>query len=182
MGTRHLIAIVVDKEIKVAQYNQWDGYPSRAGVAILSILRDGLSDSFKNKVRACSWVTEEDVEIVNATKDWASAFPWLSRDCSEDIFGHIENSENGLKLLDHRNFAAESLFCEWGYVVDLDNSVLEVYSGFNKEPVPAGERFADLEKDGDYYPIRLAKVYDLNSLPDNDTFLSDLNEDGEASE
>lgn len=180
MGTRHLIAIVVDKEIKVAQYNQWDGYPSGAGVAILSILRDGLYDSFTDKVRGCSWVTEEDIEVVNATENWDKVYPWLARDCSEDIFGYIQNSENGLKLLDRRSFAAESLFCEWGYVIDLDNSVLEVYRGFNKEPVPAGERFADLAKDGDYYPIRLAKVYKFDELPENDVFCAELEPEDEA--
>lgn len=175
MGTRHLIAIVVDNEIKVAQYNQWDGYPSGQGVKILSILREGLSESFKDKVRACSWLTEEDIEEINKHDDWSDKWPWLSRDCSSNIFKYIEDSE-GLKLLDRRNFAGDSLFCEWGYVVDLDNSTLEVYSGFNKESVSAGERFADVERDNkDFYPIRLKKIYKFDALPDNVTFCSELN-------
>lgn len=27
MGTRHLTAVVIDGDYKVAQYGQWDGYP-----------------------------------------------------------------------------------------------------------------------------------------------------------
>ena len=27
MGTRHLIAVQLDGEYKIAQYGQWDGYP-----------------------------------------------------------------------------------------------------------------------------------------------------------
>lgn len=41
MGTRHLI-IVIDKNnaLKVAQYGQWDGYPSGQGVDVLAFAKD----------------------------------------------------------------------------------------------------------------------------------------------
>ena len=38
MGTRHLICVVSDGDYKVAQYGQWDGYPSGQGAAILEFL------------------------------------------------------------------------------------------------------------------------------------------------
>jgi len=52
MGTRHLIVVKKDNEIKVAQYGQWDGYPSGQGVSILKFLRNKkrikkLSDKMK---------------------------------------------------------------------------------------------------------------------------------------
>lgn len=40
MGTRHLIEVVVDGQIKVAQYGQWDGYPSGQGVDVLKFLAE----------------------------------------------------------------------------------------------------------------------------------------------
>ena len=42
---------------------------------------------------------------------------------------------------DNLDFAQDSLFCEWAYVVDLDAGVLEVYKGFQTEPHDHG-RFA----------------------------------------
>lgn len=175
MGTRHLIAIVLDNEIKVAQYNQWDGYPSGNGVKVLNRVRRGFTDTFKDKVRGCSWVTQEDIDTVNVTDNWYSKYPWLSRDCSVNIFKYISKSKNGLRLLDRRNFAGDSLFCEWGYVVDLDNSTLEVYSGFNKEPVPAGQRFTDVDHENpEYFPIKLERIYKFGKLPSKKTFLADL--------
>ena len=33
---------------------------------------------------------------------------------------------------DHSEFPLDSLFCEWGYIVDFDRNVFEVYEGFQK--------------------------------------------------
>jgi hypothetical protein len=38
MGTRHLIKVIYNKETKVAQYGQWDGYPDGQGLTILNFL------------------------------------------------------------------------------------------------------------------------------------------------
>jgi hypothetical protein len=35
MGTRHLIAVQLGGEYRVAQYGQWDGYPDSAGIDVL---------------------------------------------------------------------------------------------------------------------------------------------------
>ena len=39
MGTRNLTCVFINGEYKVAQYCQWDGYPSVQGVRVLSFLR-----------------------------------------------------------------------------------------------------------------------------------------------
>ena len=38
MGTRNLTCVFVNGEYKVAQYCQWDGYPSGQGLTILNFL------------------------------------------------------------------------------------------------------------------------------------------------
>lgn len=38
MGTRHLIAAVIDGEYKIAQYGQWDGDPEGQGLTVLDFL------------------------------------------------------------------------------------------------------------------------------------------------
>lgn len=41
MGTRNLTMVIDRKgEIKVAQYGQWDGYPSGQGATILEFAKD----------------------------------------------------------------------------------------------------------------------------------------------
>jgi hypothetical protein len=81
------------------------------------------------------------------------------------------------------DFAGDSLFCEWAYVVDFDENTFEVYKGFVKEP-HEGERFSNMEyekshRESQYYPIKLKKKYDLNNLPTEEEFLKELEQQEE---
>ena len=42
MGTRHITAVVAEGEFVVAQYGQWDGYPTGAGNNIATYPLDEL--------------------------------------------------------------------------------------------------------------------------------------------
>lgn len=80
------------------------------------------------------------------------------------------------KVKNSINFAAYSALCEWGYVIDLDKNTFEVYIGFNEEELTEKDRFYWLEKNskGLFHPIKLAKEYDLNNLPDYEDFIDEL--------
>ena len=51
MGTRNITRIVLDDEIKVSQYCQWDGYPTYAGKEILEFIKENDMELFKEQVR-----------------------------------------------------------------------------------------------------------------------------------
>lgn len=205
MGTRNLTVVVVDGETKVAQYGQWDGYPSGAGVKILAALKRALHedfDDFREKVRSTSFISHEEIQrrwremgaddsgyvTMDISKAMAEKYPQLQRDMGYNIINHLINSAPGQELDNNINFAADSLFCEYAYVVDLDANTFEVYRGYNKDPLESTERFASFfsteiqehrNPNDLYHPVRLWRTFELTSLPDEEAFLATLNENEE---
>ncbi|MGI9568837.1 MAG: hypothetical protein ACR2PH_03660, partial [Desulfobulbia bacterium] len=101
------------------------------------------------------------------------------RDMGAEILKHIMENE-GVKVQNSVSFAGDSLFCEWAYLIDLDNDKLEVYVGFNRGK---GGRFQEgdmeLEKSNskEYSEaIGLIKTYDLSDLPNEEEFCKELDE------
>lgn len=187
MGTRHLIAVQIDGQYKVAQYGQFDGYLTGQGTDVLNFLRDKMDiDLFKEKLRQCSWITDEeysdawvdcgaepnsDFVNVEVSQRFYEKYPWLHRSSSAEVLSLIQDSENGLKLANSINFAGGSLFCEWAYVIDFDKNTFEIYKGFNKNPLSESDRFYFLKVDDDaldYNQVKLVREYSFDELPTPD--------------
>lgn len=183
MGTRNLTAVFVDGEYKVAQYGQWDGCPEGAGLAVLDFCRN-ITDpieraKFKDKVRKCSWWDEDELVTfmkrsnISNVSNWQSIYPELSRNTGANILSLINGRSEGLKLKNDLDFAADSVFCEWAWVVDLDTNTFEGYKGFNHKPLTERDRFHFLEKyspDG-CYGVCLKSKWSIDDLPSNVDFL-----------
>lgn len=164
MGTRHLIAVMVGGKYKVAQYGQWDGYPTGQGMTVLAFLRDPANVvALRAKAPLTRWLTEADGEVLIADQ------PHMSRDTGAEILAAVASSPPGLLLIDKSAFAGDSLFCEWAYVVDLDANRLEIFRGFNKQPLSESERFASAPRGdtGVYYPVRFVASWPLDAVPDD---------------
>lgn len=191
MGTRNLTIVILEKETKVAQYGQWDGYPGGVGSGILKFLTSDKFQSFKenlSKVRfidsegkdkefieeydknAPKWSNEPD-NRTEEQKDWFKKFK--TRDLAEEVLTNIADFKGKEILLGNDySFATDSLMCEWAYVIDLDKNTFEIYEGFNKTPLNESDRFYSITKeDGGYYPIKMIKSYDLSELPTPTEFI-----------
>lgn len=189
MGTRNLTIVVSNGQIKVAQYGQWDGYPTGQGATILEFLRETMNKNFfVNQLKKVRFLEEEEhkqlfrdlgIDIDDnggcltseESYKYREAYPQLSRDMGGEILEYIQDCEDEEILLqDYIEFVGDSLFCEWAYVVDLDNDKLEVYHGFNKEPLTEEDRFYKYETDFEhrkekYYPVKLVKTFSFKELP-----------------
>ena len=135
MGTRNLTVVFVDGEYKVAQYGQWDGYPEGQGAECLDFLRNKMDENkFREQLKNIRFGSEEELDSLftefgsapdgmismsnyNKFKD---AYPELHRDTAAKILKMIQNGEVRI-LKNDIEFAADGLFCEWAYVIDLDN-------------------------------------------------------------
>lgn len=193
--------VIHKEETKIAQYGQWDGYPEGQGVTILTFLRskarvkkltDKLKDvrfataedekkvqEFMNKIGCPNgWMTSEKATLYH------KKYPYASRDIGGEILEMVANSKDKeIVLNDSTSFAGDSLFCEWAYVIDLDKRKLEVYTGFNTQPLAEDERFANIAKSKDsseYSPIRCIHKFDLDALPTKAKFLKELKQKEEV--
>jgi hypothetical protein len=206
MGTRHLTAVIRKKEPVIAQYGQWDGYPEGQGTTVLDFLRkvtkNGGLKKFNERLDCVRFETEEDekemqkfMESIGCADGWMNMdqaakyhkkYPYRTRDNGADILNMVANSKDKeIVLCNSMDFAADSLFCEWAYVIDLDKKVLEVYRGFNKRPLGKNQRFATLEKhnygdtsklgsDYNYFPVRCIRKYKFSELPTKRAFIKEL--------
>jgi len=186
--------VVMNGEFQVAQYGQWDGYPEGQGVTILEFLRSADLAAFANKIRTdVSFITEAQwKKIIDEHTDngsvtygsehdryWKEHLSHLDRDIGGEILQRILETDGPILLRDSLSFAGDSLFCEWAYLVDLDNMKLEVYEGFNKEPVTegrfkTGDENLESSGNGESHPIRLIKTFDLDALPTRDEFVAEV--------
>lgn len=176
MGTRHLVAVQLDGEYKIAQYGQWDGYPEGQGVRVLKFLKETNPDAFIAQLRRLRWATDEQIEDawVAAGAVRGSSFTSLEGATILDVVLRAAVPEN-LLMRDNIGFAQDSLFCEWAYVIDFDTNVLEVYIGFQKAPDFDG-RFAGPMTSGidnNYGPVKKLLSYSLSALPTETAFLED---------
>lgn len=184
MGTRNLTMVIEGEKPVIAQYGQWDGYPSGQGATALRFLKTRSLKKFKEKLKLIRFATKEDIAEV---EDWLKTigvddgwmtmeqsaqyqrkYPLLTRDNGAEILFMIQDLNESVFLTDSSDFAKESLFCEWAYVIDLDKNTFEVYTGFNQTPLDKDERFFTMDEDGkspEYFPVRLVKSYSLDDLP-----------------
>ena len=204
MGTRNLTIIIHKGKNVVAQYGQWDGYPNGQGKKALAFCRTiAKSDArkkFIKKLSRCRWATDVEIKAaqnkVGIIDDWMNLdqaeqlnklLPYLSRDNGAAVLDMIMKSkrkDGDVLLTDSTEFAADSVFCEWAYVIDLDNRKLEVYKGFNVSPLPKGERFQYLTdtvdqpdhrkgKSREYWPVRHVMTYSFGKLPKFEKFVEE---------
>lgn len=187
MGTRGLMAFAHNGEVK-GMYNHFDSYPSGLGEDLVQFIlkQDGNFDEAKELFKNLVAVDEE----VPPTEDQKLALlryydPKVSTGRTDEWYSLLRetqgNPEATLKAgfyVDGKEFAKDSLFCEWGYVIDFDREVLEVYRGFQNDPHNEG-RFAQPEPgyvspgygEGptNYYTIRLFTEISFSKLEKKET-------------
>ena len=148
MGTRHLIAVHKDGKYPIAQYGQWDGYPTGQGVRVLAFCQDaGKLQRLEANLGLLHEVTKAELDAINEKAGIPEGTEWINmaqvaarkqlapqmdRDLSAGILDMVaDRAGSPMAVQNALKFAADSLFCEWAYVIDFDTRQLEAYQGFN---------------------------------------------------
>jgi len=190
MSTRGLVGFTVDDVPKMT-YNHHDSYPTELGVTTLTFIRNALDgrDALANRVRNLKCIDGKtpptDVDKANLRRftnlsvgnqsldDWYC----LLRETQGSLPAILDagymltenDPETGLPA-----FGFDSLFCEWGYNIDLDADCFEVYRGFRNEPPKYGlwAKHPDVLRDGYYGITRIALMpfYSFSTWSDEEIF------------
>jgi hypothetical protein len=147
MGTRNLTIVKNNLgQTKIAQYGQWDGYPSYTGIQALNFLRDEYNQQLLNvKLDLVQFVGDEEVDTLYKqyettdweNKDFLNAYPGLHRDTGIGILSVVANATAPIKTVDNTEFAKDELFCEGIYEVDFSlgnkGKFITTWNGITKE-------------------------------------------------
>ena len=143
MGTRNLTIVKLDGKVRVAQYCQWDGYPTGQGATIADFLQNDLDlRKFKAKVAKLTWLSVEEVHglwksvgaddsgFVNmeVSNKFSAKYPELHRDTGAKVLSLIQSGK-ATALHNEISFLKDGLFCEYAYEIDLDKKIVKVIAG-----------------------------------------------------
>lgn len=148
MGTRNLTIVKLDGKIRVAQYGQWDGYPTGQGETVAEFVnRHNDLDYFKGKVRATKHITEKERDAqwvecgaepnsrfvsIGVSNKHSVRYPEMSRDTGAEILKVIQLKEPGLKLQVEKlgrsiGKSMGEYGAEFAYEINLDNETVTVW-------------------------------------------------------
>ena len=137
MGTRNLTKVIKDGEVVVAQYGQWDGYPSGQGLTgFFAVTKDDVMASLEANLKLIFYPTEEQRReyakpfedghdegwmTFESGKAYGEKYPSLTRDTCAEILYVIANATEPVPLFLDIEFEDDDLMCEGVYEVNLDN-------------------------------------------------------------
>lgn len=136
MGTRGAMGFYRDGQYKVV-YNHFDSYPDRLGNDVLDYIHSKSIDDMNKAFDRIelfdpeSKPTKEQIEKCAAYTDLS-----VSRQSTDDWYCVLRGAQGNLDayaevglMPDDAAFMGNGLFCEYAYIINLDDEVLEVYDG-----------------------------------------------------
>ena len=133
MGTRGLTK-VIDKDgiLKVAQYGQWDHYPSGQGANILNIIsKFHALENLSLGLKRVYFMTNPQHDKLVAKTDWQDSdsvdmfkamYPTLTRDLGSDVLLSIIYGTGKVPLRNEADFEEEELWCEGVYTINFQTN------------------------------------------------------------
>ena len=143
MGTRGGVGFRINGVDKVT-YNHYDSYPECLGKNVLEFLKSCDLDELKGKVEKIELLKGIDVptpELIEKAKEMGIIDLGVSNQSLDDLYCVMRGAQGDLNayselgyMVDGSDFLIDSLFCEYAYIVNFDDNVLECYKGFNHDP------------------------------------------------
>ena len=170
MSTRGAFGFTKNGVNKIT-YNHFDSYPTGLGFDIIEFIMKNNIEKMNKIFNSITMVKHDDVPTVDQLKTLEEYFGSRIdirkvKDMEDLISGnqYITDFQKGFPfMLDNENFMGDSLFCEYAYIINLDDNTLEVYYGYNM--IPQNNRFSKFARQNeDYKEVALVGKIKLNEL------------------
>ncbi len=170
MGTRGAMGFRL-QGVDTLTYNHFDSYPEGLGADMVTFVRANGGDipDLREKVGALRVVDMNDTpdaELVAKARELDLMDLGVGNQSETDMYCVLRKAQGDLGaylavgvIPDGSEFIRDSLFCEYAYIVNLDDETLEFYRGFNQDPNAPG-RYAAAQRDrefsgDDYFGVQL---------------------------
>lgn len=182
MRTSGILGFRVGKEDKVT-YVHKDSDPKNLGIKIVKdILKEnnttGHFDKWYESAKNIKLVIQSDIptdEDIERFKDKADLN--VGKKNLKDWYCLLHHTQESPRLildagvmLDFNAGLYNSKYCTWAYILNLNNQILEIYQGKQKEPHCRG-RYAEIYTKPDdikYYPVALVAEFDMYDVSKKD--------------
>lgn len=168
MSTRGVVGFRKDGQDKI-MYNGSDSCPSYCGANVIRAIQEHSNEEF-------SRLFDQILLVKYGT-------PIAERDITPDFNELINNPRNTFHndnytciIIDHHIFLQDSLYCEWGYIINLDENCLELWRGFQTKPQQnrykltkqQAREFEDDKKTHSYYNCAIIAKWDLDAIRESE--------------
>jgi hypothetical protein len=150
MSTRGAVGFKLDGKYKVA-YNHFDSYPSFLGAQVLDFCESMANPGCKRQlVHQVAGLKE-----TNVRKETAEGIDFL--------WGTFDGSVR--EFQQYFSFISDGLFCEYAYIIDLDEMELKFYRGCRDKAGESDLPFPMVPDGSGYYPCHLKFSLPFDNLP-----------------
>jgi hypothetical protein len=176
------------KGIDKITFNKFDSNPSFLGENIVSFIMNNsiseMNDVFE-RIILVDDKTKPTEEQISECEDYFEDFYGMISNMSKDnwyallfkVHGRLSLYKNDLKyMIDNNETIKESVYCQWGYVINLDSNELEVYIGGQREPQNNRYKVDTPDKYG-FYNCKLFKSIPFDKIDENT--MDNINEEYE---
>jgi hypothetical protein len=149
MSTRGYFGIQSHGEYKLSQRLASDAYPAYTAPYLIDFVRGYPYTKVvveKNLERIKMVDTYDEYQAVQGNK-----MPLNVGTVLYLIADSIPKPRDTIWALNDLAFAGYGLFCEWGYVIDIDHESVEFYRGYNKCPLTEKDRFYHVAPVAEHY-------------------------------
>ena len=164
MGTSMMLVVQKENKLKLAQYDNWDGYPLDNGIEIFKNLKLSNMDKFQKTLSKILFFNEYETRIYldalsKPVSQLSVDIPYSIMQTCDSLIEYLSEIEEEVRLI---NYIESLNSCNYLYFINFDNKSYKIYKNHFSSYIC--QECLEISKIKYKYFERLKK-FDLYNLP-----------------